>query len=108
MKSLLTVAMIALSAQAFAASEGLFLDVHYGKLSKVDGNYSCTYVNETGADLDVKRVQFNLERNVGKDREVQITKSVNNVLYAGETLSVSSGITYAVKGDNCLILARSK
>ena len=106
MKSLFTVALIALSAQAFAATDGLFLNVYSGKLSKVNGNFSCTYVNTTGADLDVKRVQFNLERNVGKERDIQITKSVNNVLYSGETLTVASGMTDAVRGDSCLILAR--
>lgn len=104
MKSLFTVALLAMSVQAFAG--GWFLESHYGKLALVNGEYSCTLTNTTGSDLDIKRVEFNFERRVGKTREVVSTKSVNSALYAGETLTVSSGVTAALIGDSCKFLAR--
>ena len=104
MKSLFTVALLAMSVQAFAGR--WFLESHYGKLSVVNGSYACTLTNKTGADLDIKRVEFNFERRAGKTREVVTTKSVNSVVYAGETLTVSSGVTQALIGDYCKFLAR--
>lgn len=104
MKSLLTVAMITLSAQAFAGN--FFLESHYGKLSLVNGKYTCTLVNRTGSDLDLKRVEFNLARRAGKNPEVVVTKKVDSIVYTGETISVSSGVTAAFMGESCKFLAR--
>jgi hypothetical protein len=103
MKSLLTVALLTLSAQSFA---GFFLESHYGALSMVNGKHACTLVNKTGTDLDIKRVEFALERRVGKTREVVATKSVNSVIYAGETLTVVSSAGFELIGESCKFLAR--
>jgi hypothetical protein len=104
MKSLLTVALLTLSVQAFAGR--IFLESHYGTLSIVNGKHACTLLNETGSDLNIKRAEFNLERRVGKTREVVATKSVNSVLYAGETLTVVSSAGFDLIGDSCKFLAR--
>src|SRR3989344_1530762 len=102
MKSLLTVALLALSAQSFAFG----LESHYGKLSVVNGNYACTLTNTTGSDLDIKRVQFDLERRAGKEREIVVTKSVNSVIYVGETMTVVSNAHQTFIGNACKFLAR--
>ena len=73
MKSLFTVALLAVSVQAFAGR--WFLESHYGKMSVVSGKYACTLTNKTGAKLNLKRVQFNFERRAGKSREVVETKN---------------------------------
>ena len=102
MKSLvLTVALLA-SAQSFAFG----LESHYGKLSMVGGKHACTLTNNTGVDLDIKRVEFQLERLVGKHREVIFTKSVNSVIYAGETMTVVSDAGWNFSGYVCKFLAR--
>ena len=108
MKSIFTVAMIALSAQAFAASNGssLFLESHYGKLSVVNGKHACTLTNTTGKDLDIKRVQFDLERRVGRNRGVSVSESFDSVIYAGETKTVVSDATQVLIGRACKFLAR--
>ena len=102
MKSLLTVALLALSAQSFAFG----LESHYGKLSVVNGKHACTLTNKTGSDLDIKRVQFDLERRAGKNREVVATKSVNSVIYVGETMTVVSNANQSLIGNACKFLAR--
>ncbi|WPU66796.1 hypothetical protein [Peredibacter starrii] len=102
MKSLvLSVALLA-SAQSFAFG----LESHYGKLSMVGGKHACTLTNKTGADLDIKRVEFQLERLAGKNREVVFTKSVNSVIYAGETMTVVSDAGWNFTGYVCKFLAR--
>ena len=102
MKSLLTVALLVVSAQSFAIG----LESHYGKLSVVGGKHACTLTNTTGADLDIKRVSFDLERRVGKTREVVATKSVNSVIYAGETMTVVSDANQVLIGRACKFQAR--
>ncbi len=102
MKSLVTVALLALSAQSFAFG----LESHYGKLSIVNGKHACTLTNNTGADLDIKRVHFNLERRSGKNRDLVATKSVHSVIYDGETMTVVSNATRTVIGRSCKFLAR--
>lgn len=104
MKSLLTVALLAMSVQAFAGR--WFLESYYGKLSVVSGKYACTLTNKTGSDLNIKRAEFNLERRVGKTREVVVSKNVRQVLAAGETLTVSSNATREFVGDSCKFLVR--
>ncbi|WPU65189.1 hypothetical protein [Peredibacter starrii] len=108
MKTIFAVAMIALSATSFAASKGssLFLESYYGKLSVVGGKYACTLTNTTGADLDVKRVEFALERRAGKNRDLVSTKSVNSVVYANETTTVVSNASQAFIAHSCKFLAR--
>ncbi|WP_408095778.1 hypothetical protein ACJVC5_12095 [Peredibacter sp. HCB2-198] len=102
MKSLvLTVALLA-SASSFAFG----LESHYGKASMVNGRHACTLTNKTGSDLDIKRVQFDLERRVGKHREVVVTKSVNSVIYAGETMTVVSDAGHELIAYTCKFLAR--
>ncbi|WP_408098150.1 hypothetical protein ACJVC5_04275 [Peredibacter sp. HCB2-198] len=102
MKSLLTVALLVVSAQSFAFG----LESHYGKVSVVGGKYACTLTNKTGSDLEIKRVEFDLERRVGKTREVVATKSVNSVIYAGETMTVVSDANQVLIGRACKFLAR--
>ena len=102
MKSLVTVALLALSAQSFAFG----LESHYGKLSVVEGKHACTFTNNTGSDLDIKRVHFNLERRAGKNRDVVVTKSVHSVIYTGETMTVVSNANQSLIGRSCKFLAR--
>ncbi|WP_408098149.1 hypothetical protein ACJVC5_04270 [Peredibacter sp. HCB2-198] len=104
MKSLFTVALLAVSVQAFAGR--WFLESHYGKMSVVNGKYACTLTNKTGDDLNLKRVQFSFERRAGKSREVVETKNVHQVLAVGETLTVSSGAGRELIAGSCKFLAR--
>jgi predicted sulfurtransferase len=76
----------------------------------ISGNskHTCTLTNNTGRDLDVKRVSFKLERRAGKERDVTRTQVVNNVIYSGETSSVTlSGATGAYIGHSCQFVVRN-
>ena len=102
MKSLMTLALLAFSAQSFAWG----LESHYGKLSVVKGNYACTLTNKTASDLDIKRVEFNLSRLTGESPEFIVTTSVNSVIYVGETMTVVSDANQVYSGNYCRFLAR--
>jgi hypothetical protein len=102
MKSLLTVALLLASAQSFAWG----LSSHYGKTSMVGGNHACTLTNKTGRDLDIKRVEFVLDRRTGETTEVIVTKSVNDVILAGETMTVVSDAGFELTAYVCKFLAR--
>lgn len=103
MKKLITIVAVLASVSAFA---GLRLESHYGKLT-LNGKYSCTLTNNTGSNLDLKWVVFNLERRAGKDnREVVVQKKVDQIVYDGESITVSSGETAALIGQSCKFLAR--
>lgn len=100
MKSLLTAALLIASAQSFAFG----LESYTGETSFVGGNHACTLTNETGSDLYIKRVEFNLTRSNTTD--VIVTKSVHSVLAAGETMTVVSNATFELRAAGCNFLAR--
>lgn len=102
MKKLIAIVAVLASVSAFA---GLGLDSHNGKLA-LNGKYTCTLTNNTGSDLDLKWVVFNLERRAGKERDVVVQKKVDVVVNAGETVTVSSGETASLIGHSCRFLAR--
>lgn len=102
MKKLIAIVAVLASVSAFA---GLRLESHYGKLT-LNGKYKCTLTNNTGSDLDLKWVVFNLERRAGKERDVVVQNKVDAVVNAGETITVSSGETAALIGQSCKFLAR--
>ena len=102
MKSLLTVALLVASANSFAWG----LSSHYGKTSMVNGKHACTLTNKTGKDLDIKRVEFVLDRRTGENTEVIVTKSVNEVIFAGETMTVVSDAGHELTSYVCKFLAR--
>lgn len=80
-----------------------------GKLSGTS-KFTCTLTNNTGSNLDVKRVTFNLERRAGKgdSRDVTLTQTVNNVIYSGETSSVTlSGANGRYIGHSCQFVVRN-
>lgn len=103
MKSLIAIVAVLTS---LTASAGWVKTIN-GKLS---GAFTCTLTNNTGANLDVKRVVFNLERRAGKgdSRDVTLTQSVNNVIYSGETSSVTlSGANGSYVGNSCQFVVRN-
>ncbi len=102
MKSLVTLALLAFSAQSFAWG----LESHYGKLSVVNGKHACTLTNKTASDLDIKRVEFNLSRPGGESPEFIVSKTVNSVISAGETMTVVSDSGHMFIGNACRFLAR--
>lgn len=102
MKKLIATAFVLTSVSSYA---GVLLTSHYGKLA-LNGKYTCTLTNNTGSTLDLKYVVFNLERRAGKERDVVVQKRIDEVVYAGDTLTVSSGETAALIGQSCKFLAR--
>ena len=103
MKSLIAIVAVLTS---LTASAGWVKTIN-GKLSGVS-SLKCTLTNNTGRDLDVKRVTFNLERYAGKERDVTISQTVNNVIYSGETSSVTlSGANGSYIGQSCQFVVRN-
>lgn len=105
MKSLIAIVAVLTS---LTASAGWVKTIN-GKLSGVS-KFTCTLTNNTGRDLDVKRVSFNLERRAGKgdSRDVTLTQTVNNVIYSGETSSVTlSGANGSYIGQSCQFVVRN-
>lgn len=102
MKKLIAIVAVLASVSSFA---GIFLSSHNGKLA-LNGKYTCTLTNNTGSDLDLKWVVFNLERRAGKERDVVVQNKVDAVVNAGETITVSSGETASLIGQSCKFLAR--
>lgn len=115
MKAILTLALVVLSAQAFASR--WIYESHYGELTLVDGKYICTLTNTKNEPLYIGKVQFNFERRAGKNREIVETKKVfarneqdtgywYKVLWPGKTIIASSDATAALIGESCKFLAR--
>lgn len=115
MKTLLTLALIALSAQSFAGR--WIYESHYGELELVDGKYNCTLTNNQNEPLYIGKVQFNFERRSGKNREIVESKNVfarndqdtanwYKVLSPGKTIVATSDATGALIGESCKFLAR--
>lgn len=102
MKKLIAIVAVSLSVSSFA---GVLLTSHYGKLA-LNGKYTCTLTNNSESDLDLKWVVFNLERRAGKERDVVVQKKVDQVVYSGESITASSGVTAALIGQSCKFLAR--
>lgn len=102
MKKLIAIVAVLASVSSFA---GIFLSSHNGKLA-LNGKYTCSLTNNTGSDLDLKWVVFSLERRAGKERDVVVQNKVDQVLEAGETITVSSGETASLIGQSCKFLAR--
>lgn len=104
MKKIIAIVSILASVSAFAG----FAKTFTGKLSK-DGKFNCTLTNNTGSDLNVKRVVFNLERTAGKydSREVTLTQSVGRVVYSGETSTVTLENNGSYNGVSCQFVTRN-
>ena len=104
MKKFIAIVSIMASVSAFAG----FAKTFSGKLSK-DGKFNCTFTNNTGSDLNVKRVIFNLEKTSGKidSRDVTLTQSVGRVVYSGETTTVTLENNGSYKGVSCLFVTRN-
>jgi hypothetical protein len=105
MKSLIAIVAVLTS---LTASAGWVQTIN-GKLSGVS-KFTCTLTNNTGRDLDVKRVSFKLERRAGRgdSRDVTRTQIVNNVIYSGETSSVTlSGANGSFIGHSCQFVVRN-
>ncbi len=105
MKKMIAIVTVLVS---LSASAGWVKTIN-GKLSGTS-RFTCTLTNNTGRDLDVKRVSFNLERRAGKgdSRDVTLTQSVNNVIYSGETSSVTlSGAIGNYIGHSCQFVVRN-
>lgn len=77
----------------------------YGKLSFSGGEYHCTVTNNGGTKT-YKYVVYNMERRVGKDREVTVQQRIDLAVAAGETVSVGSGISANLVGQHCRFLAK--
>lgn len=105
MKKIIAIATVLVS---LTASAGWVKTIN-GKISGTT-RFTCTLTNNTGRDLDVKRVSFNLERRAGKgdSRDVTLTQTVNNVIYSGETSSVTlSGANGSYTGQSCQFVVRN-
>lgn len=102
MKKLIAIVAVSLSVSSFA---GVLLTSYYGKLA-LNGKYTCTLTNNSESNLDLKWVVFNLARRAGKERDVVVQKKVDQVVYSGESITVSSGKTAALIGQSCKFLAR--
>ena len=103
MKKMIAIVTVLVS---LSASAGWVKTIN-GKLSGTS-RFTCSLTNNTGADLDVKRVSFNLERRAGKERDVTRTQIVNNVVYSGETTSVTlEGATGMFIGHSCQFVVRN-
>lgn len=89
--------MASLSANALSST--------YGKLSFSGGEYHCTVTNK-GASKTYKYVVYDLERRVGKDREVTVQQRIDLAVAAGETVTVGSGISASMIGQYCRFLAK--
>jgi hypothetical protein len=105
MKKIIAIVTVLASVSAFAG----FAKTFNGKLS---GNttFNCTFTNTTGSDLNVKRVTFNLERRAGKgdSRDITLTQTVNNVVYSGETSTVTlQGANGNFIGQSCQFVTRN-
>lgn len=104
MKKIIAIVTVLASLSAFAG----FVTTINGKISG-SHTFTCTLTNNTGRDLDVKRVSFNLEKTSGRfdTREVTYTQSVNNVIYTGETSSVTlTGVIGNFHGRSCQFVVR--
>lgn len=77
----------------------------YGKLSFSGGEYHCTVTN-SGGTKTYKYVVYNMERRVGKDREVTVQQRIDLAVAAGETVTVGSGISANLVGQHCRFLAK--
>jgi len=105
MKKMIAIVTVLVS---LSASAGWVKTIN-GKISGTT-RFTCTLTNNTGRDLDVKRVSFNLERTAGKgdSRDVVLTQTVNNVIYSGETSSVTlSGAIGSYIGQSCQFVVRN-
>lgn len=103
MKSIFALSLLTLSLQ----SSAFVLKVNYGKLSVENGKHACTFVNNTGRDLYVKRVEFDLVRNINVNFESVESVKFNNVIYAGEEVSVTSKASIGqFRAFNCKFLSK--
>lgn len=99
--SSLAILMISLQASAFV------LKVNFGKLSVENGKHACTFVNNTGRDLFVKRIEFDLVRSINVNLESVDTVKFNNVIYAGEEVTVASKASAGqFRAFNCKFLSK--
>lgn len=103
MKKMIMIATVLLSVSVHAG----FAKTHTGTLS-YNGSFNCTFTNNTGSDLNVKRVIFNLEKLTGKvdSRDVVLVESVGRVIYSGETSMVTLSKIGTYKGVSCFFVTR--
>lgn len=104
MKKIIAIVTVLASVSAFAG----FAKTFRGELS-YNGKFNCTFTNNTGSNLNVKRVIFNLEKTSGKydSREVTLTQTVGNVVYSGETSTVTLSTLGSFKGSSCQFVTRN-
>ena len=96
--------LIVLSALVFSVSASA-LESHYGEVSFKNGNYVCSYTN-LGQPKNFKWVVFDMERRVGKERDVKVQVLVNKTVASGETIVADSNVTRVLIGRMCKFLAR--
>lgn len=89
----------------FSVTAANALESHYGKLSYHDGQFHCSYTNN-GGDKSMKWVVFAVERRVGKERDVYAQYKVDEVVQAGETITVGSDLDGRYTGWYCKFLER--
>lgn len=103
MKKMITLVAILASVSAYAGFPKSFR----GQISG-DRRFSCTFTNNTGSDLDVIRVRFNVIRYGGQnDHSLSFNQSVGRVVYSGETTTVTLQGTNArvLVGESCYFVA---
>lgn len=103
MKKIIAIVTILASVSAFAG----FTKSYRGQLSG-DRRFHCTFTNNTGSDLEIKRVRFNAIRYGGQnDHSVSYSQSVGRVMYSGETTTVTLQGTSArpLQGESCYFVA---